>query len=48
MTFDFFRFDDDGTITEAPRGYAREYRPGRVPVEELDAAVARYAEAVAR
>jgi hypothetical protein len=44
--FAYFRFDAEGTITEAPRGYAKDYRPGRVPVEELDAAVARYAEAV--
>jgi hypothetical protein len=43
--FTYFRFDSDGTITEAPRGFAKDYRPGRVPVEELDAAVARYAEA---
>lgn len=35
-------------ITVAPRGYARDYKPGRIPVEELDAAVARYAEAVQR
>lgn len=43
--YDYFRCDADGVITEAPRGYARDYRPGRIPVEELDAAVARYAEA---
>jgi hypothetical protein len=44
--FDYFYLDAEGTITEAPRGYAKDYRPGRIPVEELDAAVARYAEAV--
>jgi hypothetical protein len=43
---DYFRFDAEGTITQAPRGFARDYRPGRVPVEELEKAVARYAEAV--
>lgn len=45
--YDYFKFDSEGTITAAPRGFARDYRPGRVPVEELDAAVARFAEAVA-
>jgi hypothetical protein len=46
--YTYFRFDNDGTITEAPRGFAKDYRPGRVPVEELDAAVAKYAKAVVR
>lgn len=45
--YDYFRCDAEGNITEAPRGYAKDYRPGRIPVEELDAAVERYA-AVAR
>lgn len=47
-TVDYFYLDAEGTIVEAPRGYARDYRPGRVPVEELDAAVARWFEAVSR
>jgi hypothetical protein len=46
--FSYFYLDAEGTITEAPRGHAKDYRPGRVPVEELDAAVERYAGAVAR
>lgn len=44
--YDYFYLDAEGAITAAPRGYARDYRPGRIPVEELDAAVAKYAEAV--
>lgn len=46
--WDYFYLDAEGTITAAPRGYARDYRPGRIPVEELDQAVAKYAEAVSR
>lgn len=30
VTYDYFQVDADGTITVAPRGYAREYKPGRV------------------
>lgn len=30
VTYDYFYLDADGTITTAPRGYAREYKPGRV------------------
>lgn len=41
--FDYFYLDSEGNITEAPRGYAKDYRPGRIPMEELDAAVERYA-----
>jgi hypothetical protein len=44
----YFRFDAAGVITEAPRGHAKDYRPGRVAVGELEAAVAKYAGAVAR
>ena len=29
-TFDYFDLDDEGVITVAPRGYARDYKPGRV------------------
>lgn len=43
----YFYVDADGTISEVPRGYAKDYRPGRIPVEQLDAAVDRYAQAVA-
>lgn len=28
--FDYFRLDDDGHVLSAPRGYAKDYRPGRV------------------
>jgi hypothetical protein len=40
-TFGYFRLDADGTVTEAPRGYARDYRPGRIT--GLADAVAKYA-----
>ena len=30
VTYDYFELDADGTITTAPRGYARDYKPGRV------------------
>lgn len=46
--FDYFRCATDGTITEAPRGYAKDYKPGRIPAAELDRAVKQYAEAVGR
>ena len=29
-TFDYFELDNDGVITTAPRGYAKEYKPGVV------------------
>jgi hypothetical protein len=45
--FDYFYIDDDGTVDAAPRGYAKDFMPGRIPVEQLDAAVAKYAQAVA-
>lgn len=28
--FDYFYLDADGLITTAPRGFAKEYKPGRV------------------
>lgn len=28
--FDYFYLDADGLITTAPRGFARDYKPGRV------------------
>jgi hypothetical protein len=40
--FDYFYTDPDGVITTAPRGHAKDYRPGRIPVDQLDAAVTRY------
>lgn len=47
-TYDYLRTDAEGNVTEAPRGYAKEFKPGRIPVEELQAAVAKYAQAVIR
>ena len=40
-TYDYFDLDADGLITVAPRGYARDYKPGRVV--DIAAAVERYA-----
>lgn len=42
ITFDYFELDADGTISTAPRGYARRFKPGRVT--DIEAALARYAE----
>lgn len=39
--YDYFYTDESGTITKAPRGYARHYKPGRIV--GLEAAVAQYA-----
>ncbi len=39
--FDYFYLDADGLITTAPRGYARDYKPGQVI--DIDAAVQRFA-----
>jgi hypothetical protein len=41
FTFDYFYLDNDGLITVAPRGYARDYKPGRVV--DIEAAVEQYA-----
>lgn len=30
LTYDSFDLDEDGVITAAPRGWAKEYKPGRV------------------
>jgi hypothetical protein len=46
-SYEYFYTYPDGTISAAPRGYAKDYRPGRIAVEELDAAVERYSAAVA-
>jgi hypothetical protein len=40
-TFDYFELDADGLITVAPRGFAREYKPGRVV--DIAAQAERYA-----
>jgi hypothetical protein len=40
--YDYFYTNADGLITTAPRGHAKDYRPGRIPVDQLDAAVTRY------
>lgn len=39
--FDYFYLDADGLVTTAPRGYARDYKPGQVT--GLAEAVAKYA-----
>lgn len=41
VTYDYFAIDADGLITTAPRGYAKEYKPGRVV--DIAAAVERFA-----
>ena len=30
VTYDYFELDADGTITTAPRGFAKEFKPGQV------------------
>lgn len=40
-TYDYFEFDAEGVVTTAPRGYARDYKPGRVV--DIAAAAVRYA-----
>jgi hypothetical protein len=40
-TFDYFELDADGVITVAPRGAAKDWKPGRVV--DIEAAVARFA-----
>jgi hypothetical protein len=39
--FDYFYLDADGLITTAPRGFARDYKPGRVA--DIESAVERFA-----
>ena len=41
VDYDYFETDADGTVEIAPRGYARDFKPGRIT--GLDAAVAKYA-----
>ena len=40
-TYDYFELDADGLITVAPRGFARDYKPGRVV--DIAAAAEQYA-----
>lgn len=39
--FDYFYLSDDGEVQVAPRGFAKDYKPGRVT--GMDEAVERYA-----
>ncbi|MBQ1061310.1 hypothetical protein [Micromonospora sp. C41] len=39
--FDYFELDADGVITTAPRGYAKDFKPGQV--FDVAAAVERFA-----
>jgi hypothetical protein len=41
--YDYFEVDVDGSILSAPRGHAKEFRPGRIPLPELLAAQTKYA-----
>lgn len=41
-TYDYFELAADGTVLKAPRGYARNYKPGRIG--GLDEALAKYAD----
>lgn len=42
FTYDYFELAADGTVLVAPRGYARDYKPGRIT--GLDDALTRHAE----
>jgi hypothetical protein len=42
VTYDYFELALDGTITTAPRGYAKDFRPGRVV--DIEAAAERFAQ----
>lgn len=41
-TYDYFELAEDGIVLKAPRGYARNYKPGRIG--GLDEALAKYAD----
>lgn len=41
VSYDYFELDADGTITTAPRGHAKDWKPGRVV--DIEAAAKRYA-----
>lgn len=45
-SYDYFYLDPEGIILATPRGYAKDFKPGRIPVAELEATVAKYAQAV--
>lgn len=40
-TYDYFELDPDGNVDIAPRGYARDFKPGRVA--DIKALVERFA-----
>lgn len=40
ITYDYFELGSDGTVLVAPRGYARDFKPGRIT--GLDEALTRY------
>lgn len=40
VTYDYFELDADGVITTAPRGQAKDWKPGRVT--DIEAAAAQY------
>lgn len=42
FSFDYFELDRDGVITTAPRGYAKQFKPGRVV--DIEQAAERFAE----
>jgi hypothetical protein len=42
ITYDFFELALDGTITTAPRGHAKDWKPGRIT--DIAEAAERYAE----
>lgn len=46
--YDYFYTYANGDVSAAPRGYAKDYKPGRIPVEQLDAAVERYGQMASR
>jgi hypothetical protein len=37
--YDYFYTSNHGTITTAPWGHAKDYKPGVIPVAELEAAI---------
>jgi hypothetical protein len=39
--YDYFHLGADGSVHSAPRGYARDFKPGRIT--DMEAAVAKYA-----
>jgi hypothetical protein len=43
VTYDYFELDLDGTVTTAPRGWAKAYKPGRVV--DIEKAVERFVDA---